>query len=280
MPIIEELDPRQIEKSLAEAVSRQVPVSLTCKSGSIWLALRTRILARDTGGLVLAWPTDEQGGRPDLPRSVPLGLSFKIKHHKHLFNGLVEGADQRPDEEGRPVEVLRVPAPLRMQRVQRRAYQRVDVPRSRSVLATFWEGGLVGADAAQQRTGFSWEGWLTDLSAGGFQVRLVGKTAPQLEGGDAVGVRIDLGQEFKPILADAQFRHQVNDRRGVVLLGFQFVGLNQSPAGRETLARIGRVVCEFQRLAGRRRGRANDHGHINEGAPAWRAGAGKSDGEG
>jgi hypothetical protein len=45
----------------------------------------------------------------------------------------------------------------------------------------------------------------------------------------------------------------------VALLAFRFVGLHESPAGRKILQRIGQIVCDFQRLGGRRRARANEN---------------------
>jgi c-di-GMP-binding flagellar brake protein YcgR len=174
-------------------------------------------------------------------------VAFKIKHHKHIFSAAVECCDE---------STLTLPMPEGMHRVQRRAYQRVEAPRNRSVLATFWDGGL--RDGGPPADLPEWEGWLMDLSAGGFQVRVSSRAAPDMEVGDVVAVRIDLGQDYRPIVADAQFRHEVRDERGVAMMGFQFVGLNGSAAGRENLLRIGQIVCEFQRLEGRQRGRRHD----------------------
>ena len=96
---------------------------------------------------------------------------------------------------------------------------------------------------------------MTNISAGGFQVRTARQRAPQLEAGDVVGVRIELGQEYEPVLADAQLRHEDTDDRGVTLMGFQFVALSQYAEGRDALRRISKIVCGFQRLQGRRRAR-------------------------
>ena len=128
-----------------------------------------------------------------------------------------------------------------------------DVPRNRSALATFWRGGVGGPPNDLADRSLTWEGWVTNISAGGFQVRTTSQGSLPLEVNDVVGVRIDLGQEYDAILAEAQFRQETCGERGVTLLGFQFVGLNDSSEGRETLRCLGRIVCDFQRLQGRRR---------------------------
>ncbi len=252
MPIIERLAESQINEALAEAVQRATPVAFCCRIDGQWYNCHTRILRCAEGKLWLEQPTCDQGPAPVLAVGVPVGLSFKIKHHKHVFSAVLEAIGDFQLQDGPRVRALRVPRPDRMQRVQRRAYNRVDVPKNRSVLATFWRGGLGDLLDETSARGLVWEGWVTNISAGGFQVRTACQGVPPLEVADVIGVRIDLGQDYEPILAEAQFRHQITDEQGTLRLGFQFVGLNDSADGRETLRRIGRIVCEFQRLQGRR----------------------------
>ena len=245
MPIVQDLSRQEIELSLGEATSRGVPVMLTCRDPAGWHGLHSAILRRSHDRLWLEYP-------PDVPEALmlspglALGLSFKLGHHKHIGNCVLEAVTELGAQGQPAARALCVSAPDRMQRVQRRAFQRVDVPRNRSVLASFCLGSSDQAGPA----GPLWEGWVTNLSAGGFQVRLAGRTAPELDEGDLVSVRIQIGQEFKPIVADAQFRHQLTDERGVSFQGFQFVGLNESRRGQEVLGRISRIVCDFQRIQG------------------------------
>jgi len=251
MPIIQELSRKQLDASLSEAVRRRVPVAVTCRVRDNWCNLRSQILRAGADRLWLAYPARDGEPPVAMDGGFRLGVAFKIKHHKHIFNAVVVSVGEVRCPSG-PTTVagVCVERPGQMQRVQRRAYYRVEVPRSRSILATFWLGGQ------HVQAGSTWEGWITDLSAGGFQVRLTNHGAADLEVGDVVGVRIDLGQEYEPVVADAQFRHQTTDERGVVHMGFQFVGLNESAHGRRMLLRIGTVVCQFQRRGGRRPGSA------------------------
>jgi c-di-GMP-binding flagellar brake protein YcgR len=226
-------------------------VAVTCQINSEWKNLRSKALQRTSQGLWLEYPACGEDPAVEIGPGTKLGLSFKLKHHKHIFNAIVEEVGQAESPDGRPTRAIRLPIPYRVHRVQRRAYQRVDVPRNRSVLGTFWRGGLSAAAQANQ-LGLVWEAWLTNISAGGFQVRLSGRSAPDLEVGDLVGVRIDLGQDYRDVLVNAQFRQQHEDGRGVAYQGFQFIGLHESTRGREMLRRIAGIVCEFQRIEGRR----------------------------
>lgn len=251
MSVIQDLSKKQILECLSEAIRRGVPATMTCRVGSDWQNLHTRMIHQAAEGLWLAYPTSATGPVPEIAAGLAVGLSFKLKHHKHIVNTTVEEVAVLELGDGQKGPALRVPVPYRVYRVQRRAYNRVEVPRNRSVLATFWRGGLPAAAQANQM-GLTWEAWVTNVSAGGFQVRLSGRNAPELEVGDLFGVRIDLGQDFKDVVINAQFRQQHDDERGVTYQGFQFIGLHESSRGREMLRRIAGVVCEFQRLEGRR----------------------------
>jgi len=251
MPIVQRLRTGQMAECLSEAVGREIPVLLTCRSDEQWHTLRTKILRSDTTGLWVDYPCCDFAPMPEIAPGLQIGLSFKLKHHKHILNTVVEAVGQFALAGGEQVRAVQAAAARRMQRIQRRAYHRVGVPNNRSVLVTFWPGGL---SAARSSEGIevAWEGWVTNLSAGGFQVRIATHGAPELEVGDLLGVQIDLGQEFQAVLADAQFRQEVIDERGVRLQGFQFVGLNESEHGQNVLRRIGELVCEFHCFQDRR----------------------------
>ncbi len=267
MPVIQELGKNQIDECLAEAFHRQTPVALTWRTESNWYSGSTKILLVTKGNLWLEYPRCEKDGSLEITRALPVVLSFKIRHHKHVFNTVVEtiGRMQRPvrsvveasgpshSEDKAEVRALCVPKPQKMLRIQRRAYDRVDVPRNRSVLATFWQGGLANSPGESPDAKLAWEAWVMNISAGGLQVRTAGRVGPQLETGDILGVRIEPGQEFQPVLADAMLRHQATDERGVTVVGFQFIGLDESAHGRETFQRLSRIVRAFQRIKGRRR---------------------------
>lgn len=249
MPTIEELSQRQILDSLGEAMHKHVPLVLSHRQGEVWVSSHSQILRVLRDRLYLGFPQTQSEPPPAFEASMLVGASFKIRHHKHIFNVALQGISDLAID-GHQTKVLCLNLPADMQRVQRRAFERAEVPRNRSVLATFCQGSLPG----QAPRTVTWEGWVIDISAGGFQVRLPAHGSPQLEGGDIVEVRLDMGQEYQPIQAKAQFRHAVTDECGAMRMGFQFVGLNESRHGRETLSRLGDIASDFARLAERRPG--------------------------
>jgi len=252
MPVIQELSRRQIDECVDELTRRQAPLSVNCRLGRLWFSLHSLVIERSDQKLWLAYPTAEEGPQPTIGVGLMLSLAFKIKHHKHVFTGPVEAVSDLSIN-GQPARAICISYPWRMQRIQRRAYNRAEVPRSRTVLATFWQSGLPDGADLRGEMALTWEGWVLNLSAGGFQVRCNKHSMPSLEPGDITGIRMDVGNEYEPILAEAQLRHMDDDPQGSVLLGFQFIALNDTAKGREMIRRIGQIVLDFQRAANSRR---------------------------
>lgn len=248
MPIIQELNERQIQECLGELTQRGVPIIINCQLGDNWITLHSKVLQHGSETIWLDYPLSTEGG-VSLEVAQPISLSFKVKHHKHVFNTIIEAVGTFSVQNGPRVQAIRIATPHCMQRIQRRAYNRVDVPRSRSVLATFWLGGHGNSpQGPAQAALLTWEGWVTNLSAGGFQVRAPRHAVPAMEEGDLSGVKLEIGNEYGLVEADVQLRHQAEDGKGGILLGYQFVGLNETAAGRQTLEILGRVVADFQRV--------------------------------
>jgi c-di-GMP-binding flagellar brake protein YcgR len=158
-------------------------------------------------------------------------------------------------DDGTSVQALDLCCPTKMQRAQRRAYLRVDIPDNRIVRVSFWHGGSGAEPDAGQPDKPIWTGRVRNLSAGGVQVAVEPAVAEQLESGDFLGVHISFGAGDGAVQADAQFRHtEIAD--GQALLGLQFVGLEQTQRGQQTLLSISRRVAEYRKQAERRAWRA------------------------
>lgn len=248
MPVIQELNERQIQECLSELTQRSSPIIINCQLSDRWFTLHSKVLQHGPDQMWLDYPLSTEC-HVSLEVAQPISLSFKVRHHKHVFNTIIEAVGKFSVQGGPRMEAICIATPHCMQRIQRRAYNRVDVPRSRSVLATFWLGGHGNSpQGPAQAALLTWEGWVTNLSAGGFQVRAPRHAAPAMEEGDLSGVKLEIGPEYGPIAADVQLRHQAEDGKGGILLGYQFVGLNESEEGRHTLEVLGRVVADFQRV--------------------------------
>lgn len=255
MATLQDLDNRQINEAVGLAVQRQAPLTVTVRQGAAWRNFHSRFLTRRGEHILIEPPAAPEGeAAPEFQPADKLGISFKIKHHKHLFTATVVGSQRYGLPSGGESDALAVCSPTRMQRLQRRAYNRVDVPPGRIVRAAFWPGGREAEPAGASAERPVWSGQVTNLSAGGFQLVAASESAEALETGEIVGVRVSFGAAEDAVFSDAQFRH-VEISGGRATMGFQFLGLGQTAEGRDALARISAKVGEFQdaetRLVGR-----------------------------
>ena len=134
-----------------------------------------------------------------------------------------------------------------MRRAERRLRDRVDLPARAVARASFWLGGRQAEPAGTSPERPVWPGRVANLYAGGFQLVTRSDVTEALEIGETVGVRLVFGAGCDTVYSDAQIRHMrhVDDQ---ALLGFQFLGLAHTPAGRQALQVISAKVGELQRL--------------------------------
>jgi c-di-GMP-binding flagellar brake protein YcgR len=247
MASLQNLTNQQIDEVLYAAAERQVPVTVTVRLEAGWASYHTRILEIRQGHILLEAPTPEAGEQPHGFRPADkIGVSFKLKHHKHVFTGTVAETSQTMLDDGSVRGVLHVCSPTRMQRMQRRAFNRSDVPANRIVRASFWLGGRENEPAGTTPDQPVWSGRVVNISAGGFQLVSEHSLGDAVSPGDTVGVRISFGIGDEAVYADAQFRH-CQEEGGKFHLGFQFVGLGLTPDGRAALQVIGSKANQFQR---------------------------------
>ncbi len=247
MATLQHLTIQQIDDVLQAAVERHIPATITVRGeNGTWSNLRSRLVALQAEHIHLEMPEGPDGRPFGLRPADKAGVSFKFKHHKHIFTGTVAGTEEGHLADGTAAVVLSVCCPTKMHRMQRRAFLRADVPPNRVVRASFWLGGR---DAEPAGTGPGkpvWSGRVANISAGGFQVACEADAADVLDVGETVGVRVHFGVGEEAVYADAQFRH-AQAIEGKLHLGFQFVGLAQSAEGRDALQSISVKAAQFQR---------------------------------
>lgn len=247
MPMLQDLDADQIRQSVEGAAGRQLPVTVSVHVEGRWENLRSRLLASREDRLLLQWPDAGEDRPPhEFVPGEKIGLSFKLKHYKHLSTAIVAGGAEADLGNGTPVPALSVCWPVRMQRLQRRAFERADVPPGRIVRASFWLGGCDCEPTGAPDGVPVWSGRVANISAGGLQLLTDAEAAEAVEPGDIVGLHVVFGAGDDVVHADAQFRH-ADPADGQWRLGFQFLGLGQTRNGRHALQLISNRVSEFQR---------------------------------
>ena len=249
---LHDLSVDQIRQVITTAVSKQTPITVSVKHDGGWENYKSSFLAMHELGLLMRPPVDQAGAGPALQPADQIGISFKQGHHKHVFSATVAGTAPHVGADGEPVTALKIVGPSRMQRIQRRAFERVMVPDGELVRVAFWLGGQEVEPPSNPDEQAVWTGPVSDLSAGGFQVALQDYRGPELQIGDLVGVRLMFGIANETCFADAQFRHSETHGDGA-MMGFQFVGLAHSRRGRSALQLISAKVGEFHRAQSRRR---------------------------
>ncbi|MFP4105493.1 MAG: hypothetical protein ACLFVU_05300 [Phycisphaerae bacterium] len=247
MAILQELKVRQIHDALRLACEKNIPMTVSIQEDGIWTNLRSRFLNMMRDKIFIEIPGEPEGGiSREFPPNQNLGISFKLKHHKHICNAVVFGMQQLRMDDGLEIPTLVLRFPVKMQRLQRRAFNRVDIPEGKIARASFWLGGKDAEPTGGEEESPVWTGQLTNLSAGGFQVAAGDDPTQVVEQGDVVGVRLSFGAGVKSIYADAQFRHLGWGEDGKILMGFQFVGLDHTHEGREALTQISDLVRIYQ----------------------------------
>ena len=245
MAKLQEMTQEQITDALQTAIQRQVPVTVTIKRESAWTSCHTRLLAvKDPHVLLGELMVHDDDETPEIAPAEKVGLSFKLKHYKHIFTVTAVGTEKfegGPDDSGQAIAVC---WPNRMHRLQRRAFIRADVPEGRVVRASFWVGGRENEPTQADSERPVWSGRLSNISAGGFQVISADDEVWDLAPGETVGVRLAFEAGSESVYADAQFR-RADRTEGQALIGFQFVGLAQDRKGREALQYISGKVAEF-----------------------------------
>jgi len=246
MAHLQELTLEQINQTIEGAAAKQTPVTVTVREHSAWTSYHSRLLASDGGHLLIIPPVSDYGEVRDLGSADRVGVSFKFGHYKHVFSATVAGDAQTAGPDGQPTDVVRLVAPSRMQRLQRRAFKRADVPHDIIIRAAFWLGGQSAEPSGQADGQNVWTGVVGNISAGGFQMHCRDYSGPDLDVGEVVGVRLMFGVGGETCFADAQCRH-FDVQKDHVALGFQFVGLGHTRESRETLQLISRKVADLHR---------------------------------
>jgi hypothetical protein len=113
---------------------------------------------------------------------------------------------------------------------------------------SFWPGGRAVEPKGLSAHRPVWSGSLVDISRQGFAVRTGWDSGQYLEVGDIIGARLLFEGHQVPVYANGQLRHAfMEGNMGV--LGFQFVGMEDTDEGRSALAFIGARVEEYAQRA-------------------------------
>jgi c-di-GMP-binding flagellar brake protein YcgR len=235
MGLLEELSSTYIDAVLDTVVSHCVPLVVTVREDERWTAHRSRFLAVRDGSVVIEAPiAGEQSAPHEFVPGERLWLTFRLRRYKYVCDAIVAGFERVRQKEDEPAGALVISRPAGMQRVQRRSSYRAVVPGEDEIWAWFGVGDFSAEERPPSSEWPMWQGALTNLGVGGFEMVSEDAAACGVDVGDRVGVCLVFEAEGKTVTCEAQIR-RIRCQGRQAVLGMQFVDLAETRRGRKAL---------------------------------------------
>ncbi len=229
MGILRDITGSQVLASLETAAQRSAAVSSTIQYKNTWLSFRSQMLSTKDGLLWMAVPGPTEGIKAeDLIVGQEVGLHFRLNAFRYYFQGVLSAPTIWELGDGKKIQALTTPLPTQLHQLERRAYERFDVPSSMSVRACAWVGNTPRP---------VWPGKVQNVSLGGLQMRTARTCLNFFDPGDVVTMAITFNPNDRPVIADAHFRHGTVDG-DMALLGLEFCLLTQIPDGKVVMEQV------------------------------------------
>jgi c-di-GMP-binding flagellar brake protein YcgR len=229
---------------LEKAIAKRSPLTITTHQYDQWQVYKSNFIALGNNRLLLAPPVlDTHDGHMEPSQGQELAITFKQGYYKNIFTTRAIAQERYEIDPGIFMPVVAVMVPDQLEKIQRRAYTRALVPENERIPVTFQR-----VSSQSNKSAETWQGQLTDLSAGGLGVRIDRGKIASLSEGDQLELRFVPMANQNELLVHVRFRHASDSEQpDQALLGFQLIGQEMNEKGRNTLRRIGRVVHLYQR---------------------------------
>lgn len=240
---------------LIEAVTARTTVTITCQGPAESAILKASFVGLDAEQLQLlvAYPLPGPRGPVEIALGQSLGIAFRRGHRKCVFETtVVRRGHEQPF--GTRVPVLVLAWPEELHELQRRLYHRVSVPAKTIVPVDLCKREATGSSHA---VSFQ-RGTMIDLSAGGMSVALPARQEQRWRAGDTVTCCFALQSGQAPQEITGTLRHCQTGKNGQLHLGLQFVGLETTAQGRNTLQLIHQTTNRFRNNTFSRRPQVGD----------------------
>ena len=249
----ESLKSEELRDILGRAVKENQTAVLSHLTRGKWHTTKISLRTLTSHNLHVETLGEETATMANIEINQPVGISIQQDFYKYIFETVVAGFETSLSQaRGRRI-VLDLPD--RMDRMQRRVYSRMPVPKSLNVRVLFWHRGY-SDESMQVPLENYWQGRLLNISAGGIQIAMDSEQGPNFKIGQLVGLQFTPMSYQKPIHVEGQVRHIAQGAGGQGLcVGVEFVGLEASGQGRQKLRRIIKTVNDYERK-NRRRGKA------------------------
>lgn len=238
MTQVECLTPEQIEAFLKQAVQEGLNGTLSCLREGKWNIFDIVIVDISDSFLKLKLSSDAK--KVEIKIDQPVGICIHQEHFKYIFESVV--IEPSTSE----LSDIFIEGPEKIEKMQRRAYERQRVPSDLNVRAMFWHRGYY-RNSDQTPDEHYWQGKLENLSAGGAMIRVGQDHRDFFSIGQYVGLQFTPMSYQKPLLLEGQVRHlKTPPSQDSLLVGVEFLGLEASPEGRDVLHRLLDVIEAYE----------------------------------
>ena len=238
-----------------------------------WQVYKSNFLSLRGNKIILTQPSPHLCEEPlELTPGTEISIAFKKGYNKCLFTTRIIGPQQFEfdSDESLPysissliaadaddtssncsvVPAMAVYCPEHIEKFRRRAYNRTAPPVDLTIPVTFW---------SPNESGKEYQAVLANISAGGIGLAIPSDEYTQLEENAQYEMKFNPFPPDSCFTPDApagrqqtiqlrgRFRHATNRTDGLLLLGFQLIGLELTEQGRSTLRRLGRIVSLYER---------------------------------
>lgn len=234
----ETLQPDQIHDFLLSSIQEHADVVLSFTRQGKWHLHRTRICQFNDDFITL-----KEGWAEGLVVNQPVGMCVHLGHFKYVFETSVQSVEMT--ERGGQI---RLHFPEKVEQLQRRSFDRQQVPSNLKVKCLFWHRGYLD-DSQTEPAEQYWQGRLLNLSAGGAQIAVDLDLKSNFSEGQLVGVQFTPMSYQRPLLLEAHVKYLMDQHdHEQFLVGVEFLGLEAGPEGREVLHRLVRVIYDYEQM--------------------------------
>ena len=214
--------------------------TLSCLQCGKWSIMDIVAGACHDSGILVHIQAENQTA-PEIKKDQPVGICFQYEHHKYIFETTVAEPSGAKD-----TRKITLEKPDVIEKMPRRAYRRQPVPAGMNVRAMFWHRGYQNESERRPVEDY-WQGKLENLSAGGAMIRVEPTHRDFFSMGQIVGLQFTPMSYQKPLLLEGHVRHlQTPPEQDVLLVGVEFLGLEASSEGRDTLHRLLEVIGHYE----------------------------------
>jgi len=234
---------QSLTEVLARAASQRMPCELSLLSRGKWHKTGAAIVTATDQAIHVELPNGRDAQPIHLQINQPVGLSLQHEYNRYIFETVVLGLETSVNHCAGGRVILE--RPEKMERLQRRAYQRVSVPAGLNIKVLFWHRGYTD-DWTEAPLENYWQGRLVNLSAGGAYVTVESDQRVNFRIRQVLGLQFTPMPHEKPILLEAQVIHLQEDAEtGTLNIGAEFLGLEAAGEPRQKLHRLREIVEKY-----------------------------------